>query len=62
MIFLQENISESTYSANKSWDKQAHLGSQDELTPGQKILAGRPTRIVSAILDMSHTIVVKILL
>ena len=42
---------ESTYSANKSWDKQAHLGSQDELTPGQKILAGRPTRIVSAILD-----------
>ncbi len=42
---------ESTYSAGKSWNQLAHLGSQDKLTPGQQSLAKRPTRIVSAILD-----------
>ena len=49
--FSTGEYTEKTYSANRSWDQQAHLGSQDELTPGQRFLADRPTRIVSAILD-----------
>ena len=49
--FSTGDFSESTYSAGKSWNQLAHLGSQDGLTPGQESLAKRPTRIVSAILD-----------
>ncbi len=49
--FSTGEYTEKTFSANKSWDQQAHLGSQDELTPGQKFLADRPTRNVSAIID-----------
>ena len=49
--FSTGEYDESTYSANKSWNKLAHLGSQEYLTPGQQSLAKRPTRIVSAILD-----------
>ena len=49
--FSTGEYTEKTYSANRSWDQQAHLGAQDALTPGQRFLASRPTRIVSAILD-----------
>ena len=49
--FSTGDYDESTYSAENSWENQAHLGSQDNLTAGQKTLANRPTRIVSAIID-----------
>lgn len=49
--FSTGEYDESTYSAENSWENQAHLGSQDNLTAGQKTLANRPTRIVSAIID-----------
>ena len=49
--FSTGEYDESTYSVENSWENQAHLGSQDNLTKGQKILAKRPTRNVSAIID-----------
>ena len=49
--FSTGEYDESTYSVQNSWENQAHLGSQDNLTEGQKTLAKRPTRIVSAIID-----------
>lgn len=42
---------EFTYSAQRAWENQAHLGSQDELSPAQKMLADYPTRRVSAVVD-----------
>jgi hypothetical protein len=42
---------EFTYSAQRSWENQAHLGSQDELRPAQKELSDYPTRRISAIID-----------
>ena len=49
--FSTGDFDESTYSAADTWSKQSHLGSQDNLTPGQKILSETPTRIISAIID-----------
>ena len=49
--FSTGEYDESTYSVENSYKNQAHLGSQDNLTEGQKILAKRPTRNVSAIID-----------
>ena len=49
--FSTGDFDESTYSASDTWFKQSHLGSQDDLTPGQKTLSNTPTRIISAIID-----------
>ena len=49
--FSTGEYDESTYSVENSYKNMAHLGSQDNLTKGQKMLAKRPTRNVSAIID-----------
>lgn len=42
---------EYTFSAQRSYENQAHLGSQDELSPAQRQLSDYPTRRISAIID-----------